>query len=144
MRSVVGFLFCLFLLSAPVAAQTPVANPTTLEFRASTDHNATAPVSGAAIVTRYEARYYPAASCNPTCPTTTPAFTLNLNKPAPVAGKIVVTNVFQGLTLNTLYKAVTVAVGPGGVSANSNVSDPFGNETLAAPAPPSETVVKGS
>jgi hypothetical protein len=137
-------LLVLALLSCPIVAQAQtVVNPTAIEFTASPTHNSTDPLTGEALLTRYDAKYYLASACNPTCPTTTPAFTINLAKPAPVAGKITVSNVFQGLVLNTPYKAVVVAVGPGGTSPQAQGDLPFGNRgPLAPPAPVSEVAIK--
>jgi hypothetical protein len=137
---------CILLSVSGISHAQPVANPTALEFNASADHAAVTPVTGAAVLTRYEARYYLASSCTlgtgkDQCPATTPAFTLNLAKPAPVSGVINVTNVFQGLVLNQTYKAVVVAVGPGGASA-SVASNPFGNETVSPPAAPASIVIR--
>ena len=139
---IVAALLC---VAIPVYGQTTVVNPTTLEFTPSVDHNATAPLDGTPLVTRYDAKYYLATQCNPSCPTTVPApaFVLSLGKPTPSNNTITVTNVFNGLVLNQAYKAVVVAVGPGGTSANSNATDPFGNRgPLAAPAPVSGVVVR--
>jgi len=131
------------LVSVRAFAQTPVANPTALDFTPSPDHSAVFPVSGQPKVTGYRALYYPAAACAPTCPTTPPAFIISLGKPTPTAGKILVSNVFGGIVLNTLYKAVVVADGPGGASVYSNVAGPFGNEQLTAPAAATDLAVKG-
>jgi hypothetical protein len=135
-------LLGLWLSANAAHAQTPVVNPTTLSFVASTDHDATLPVSGTPVLTDYEARYYPASSCNPDCPTTAPAFTLALGKPTPDAQRLItVKDIFQGLVLNTPYKAVVVAKGPNGTSGPSNVTVPFGVETPRTPAPVSNLTV---
>jgi len=109
-----------------------------VEFDASADHAVVSPVSGANLVDGYRMRLWPAASCTGTTAATcsgTPAFTLQFNKPAPVSGKITVLDIFGGLVLNSLYKGVVDAYGPGGATA-STVVGPFGRENLAAPRAP--------
>lgn len=145
MKALLSGLLCALacLAVGPTRAHAQaVANPTTLVFTASADHARTLPVSGDPVVTGYRARYWLASQCTPTCPTTgTPAFTIPLGKPTPNAqNEIVVTNIFQGLVLNTVYRAVVEAVGPGGATASS-ATNPFGNETATPPGAPGTGVV---
>ena len=131
------------LLPVSLLAQ-PVANPTTLEFTVSPDHNVVSPVTQTPILTNYQGKVYKASACSTTAPfvcTGTPDFTLQFNKPAPVNNTITLTNIFGGLVLNTLYRIVVEAVGPGGASAAPG-DRPFGRETLAAPAPVAAVTVK--
>lgn len=121
----------LMMVAPNIYAQT-VANPTKLEFTASADHAAVAPVTLTPVVTNYQARYYTADKCTPTACSGAVSFTIPLAKPTPVAGVITIPNIFGGIVMNQLYIAVVDAVGPGGATA-SVPSNPFGNETLTAP-----------
>lgn len=143
--SLAAVIIITLLITIPAAAQ-GVANPTRLRFTASSEHAAVAPITLEPLVTSYRAKYFPASACvlgtgKDQCPATGEAFTLQLGKPAPVGGDITVENVFGGIVLNTLYKAVVEAVGPGGARA-STASNPFGNQTLAAPAAPGTPVAE--
>ena len=140
-------LFVLLLLPAPVAAQ--IANPVGIEFTPSVDHNATSgTVEPVNVVDGYRMRVYPEAQC----PTPTPAppaapctgnvaFTLQFNKPVPVANKITILNIFGGLVLNARYKGFVESYGPGGAGA-SLVVGPFGNQPApTSPAAPANPVL---
>lgn len=130
LRSIVGVLCILGALVGPASAQTPVLNPTEIDFPASPDHDATYPISGQLKLTGYEVRIFPNAA-----PTTgTPVQTIPVGKPVPVNGRIVVSGVLANVPQNELLKAVIVAVGPGGTSTSSPASGPFARETLIPPA----------
>lgn len=156
----VAILFLALMLAAPAFAQTdaaigPVAtpatipapaapalppavavaiNPTTVQFTASADHNATLS-DGTALLTRYELRFY--ASPNGT----TPIATHDLGKPTPVSGVITVVNAawFTALTANAENLAKVAAIGPGGEGL-SGPSGPF--VELGPPATAGAVVIK--
>lgn len=119
-----------------------VLNPTTVAFTASPDHAATAPLSGEALVTRYEGRYFTLDAAGNIPAGATPAFVVDYGKPTPGAGNtITLTNALGGMLPNTAYRLIVFAVGPGG-EAESNASNPFGRETRSAPRPASSVVVR--
>lgn len=125
----------LSLLALPAFAQTPpIVNPSGVEFAASTDHDTVA--NGVALVAKYTLAISTVAA---------PAVivkTVDLGKPAPVAGKVTFTGlapVIAALTAGD-YVAVVSAEGPGGVTA-SVPSDPF-SVRPKAPAAPGKPVWK--
>lgn len=128
------------LLPVTALAQTVTVNPSAVQFVASDDHDAVA-LDGSALVSRYDLRVYLQA----TGITGTPLKTVNLGKPTPVSGSIVVTDsaLFAGLAQNVVYVATVAAIGPDG-AAESTPSNPFGFQTAGAriPRPPSLVVVK--
>ena len=113
-----------FAFTSPASAQ--VVNPTAVEFDASADHNAV--VLTTPVVTNYELRIF-----KQTTPTVVDK-RLNLAKPTPVAGKIIVINkaFFDSLTVGE-YIAKVAAIGPAG-EGESTATAPFGRMT--APAAP--------
>jgi hypothetical protein len=127
--AVLALVACASLASA----QTVVVNPTTVEFTASTDHNALG-LDGVALISRYDLRIYIEAGM-------TLVTTIALGKPSPLAGQIVVTNAawFSPLQPNTRMVARVVAVGPTWEAA-SNISNPFG--TAGPPAAPTVPIVR--
>jgi hypothetical protein len=106
----------------------------TADFTASSDHAAIG-LDGAPIVAGYRASYHLLdAASNPVA---TPAFVVDLAKPAPVGGVIVIPNAFGSILPNTAYRMFVEAYGPGGVGV-SPVSVPFGKAAPKIPAAPSQ------
>lgn len=136
-RRMIGLAVILVVVgvAASARAQTVVVNPVTVEFAPSSDHAVIA-LDGQPMVARYEMRIYVETPLGPT-----PAFTQDIGKPTPVAGKITVTNAvwFSGLTPNTRYVAKVAAVGPTGEGV-SDPSNPFG--LVGAPTAPTLVVVR--
>lgn len=125
---------CLLAVVPPAGAQTVVLNPQTVEFDPSADHNAFVLGTTTPMVTKYEMRIFLGAA-------TQPVTTQDLGKPAPVNGKISITNRtwFLGLANNAAYTAKVAAVGPSGEGVSA-ASDPFGN--LGPPGAPGKPVTK--
>ena len=108
------------LLALPAQAQV-ATNPTTVEFTASTDHNALGLDGVTPIVTRYDLRIFLEGA-------TLPFSTADLGKPTPgPANLISVTNPswFISLGMNVRHFARVAAVGPTGEGV-SEASNPFG------------------
>lgn len=138
-RYLVPLLVCL-LAPAALHAQT-VANPIAVEFTASPDHSVLAPVTGTPLVTGYRMKVFAPSACTTTACTGNPTFTLTLNKPTPNAQNVIrVNDIFGGLVMNTLYRGVVEAFGPGGATAAAPTG-PFGNETIPAPRAPANSAV---
>lgn len=128
MKSFCFVFLCAFALAVlPAAAQTPVVNPTTVEFTASADH---------ASLTSYELRIVVVSA------PTVIVSKQNLGKPTPVANLIsLALNPTPALPQSSTvqYLAFVAAISPAGegVSAASN---PF--IVAAPPAAPGTPVVK--
>lgn len=88
-------------------------NPTVVMFNASPDHDT--------LVTSYEARYYVVVG------NVGPYGTQDLGKPTPVNGVCTANLNLSGFPSSntTQYVAYIVAIGPGGTSSESGVSNPF-------------------
>jgi hypothetical protein len=119
-------LVALMLVGTATAQVVP--NPNTVTFEASPDHSAMSLDGITPLVTSYQLRVYLESS-----QTGTPLVTLDVGKPAPVAGTdgkpmIAITNAiwFAALVPKTRFVMKVAAVGASGegVSAPSN---PFGN-----------------
>jgi hypothetical protein len=115
------------LAPRPALAQTTL-DATTAEFAASADHSALS-ADGNPRVTSYRLEIFPAGS-------TTPAFSLQLGKPAP-DGQGLIRVAFAPLLPaplvgGTIYQARVSAVGPGGASA-SDLSNAFATSAPCAP-----------
>ena len=109
----------LLALASPLAAQT-VTNPTTLQFTASPDHNATTS-DGQALVSRYDLSFYTVGG-------TSPLLTYSLGKPTPDASNTITVSLDAVVTTwpppGVTYEARVTAVGPGG-SSDSLPSNTF-------------------
>jgi hypothetical protein len=122
MRAMRGFWFCvlsLFLAAGSVEGQT--INPTTVQFTASTAHDAAAP-DGTPLLTSYELDFFLVGAQQP-------FQTLSLGKPTPDSSSTITVNfaTLLGSALpltGTVYDATVVAIGPGG-SSPSTLSNPF-------------------
>jgi hypothetical protein len=116
---------------ATASAQTPVLNPTTVEFDPSPEH-AAIDANGAAIVQRYELRLYRAGQ-------TVLASSADLGKPQPGGdGKIRVdfsTRSTPWPPPDGTYEARVAAVGAGG-AGESDVSNQFSFAAVPPPVPP--------
>jgi hypothetical protein len=124
------------LVAWPVQAQTLVVNPTTVQFTPSADQDALG-LDGLPKVARYELRHLTQTGG-------AIAALVNLGKPAPTGGIIVITtallpSLFDGLARDVVFVSVVAAIGPSG-EAVSDRSNPFGFPGV--PAPPGTPVVK--
>ena len=123
-------------LAGPAAAQspTPVTASSGVRFDPSSDHG-TLNADGTPKLSHYEWRYLPGGGCQPIA-------AVNVGKPAPVGGTILVQPLAGMGTLseNCTYTGVIVAVGPGGEGA-STPSDPFVRSVPKAPAAPAKPAV---
>lgn len=120
----------LILIAAPLFAQTAVTSSAGVQFTASPDHAATLP-DGTPILTRYEARFTPAAGGAAISP-------VNIGKPTPGAGNVILVKpiaAFGALSANVTYTLVVVAIGPGGEGIGP-ASDPFVRVVASPPAAP--------
>lgn len=102
-----------FLLIPTIAESQTVINPTRAQFNPSADHNTVE--NGVTIVTGYELQIFPASG-------TTPIRTVNLDKPVPDAGNVIVIDIQQlvvSLPVGT-YTAKVLAKGPGGETASES------------------------
>ncbi len=134
-------LLCAFSTLASAQAVTcsgtPALNPTSVTFTASPDHNATDPLTGTVILTKYAARIFANGATAQT------GSTLDFGKPTPNASnQIAAANVIpQSLTKGTLFCLVLDAVGPGGTGSTAPV--PFGfPATISNPRPASAVVLQ--
>jgi hypothetical protein len=112
------------------------ANPSTIEFTASTDH-AALDTNGQPILTRYDVEIYTSTAA------ATPTKTQGIGKPTPVGGVITFTQlatITSGLPFAPGYVAKVVAVGPGGAT-RSGFSNPF-DLTAKVPGAPGTPVVR--
>lgn len=126
MKTIILTALVLFALAAPAAAQTPVIvlPSSSIQFTASPDQ-ATIGIDGNPLLTGYSVTY---------CLKATPSSCLapvNLGKPTPDATNTitVATGIFGSLVANQVYLATVTATGPGGSSAPSSASNPFGVES---------------
>jgi len=131
MRKLALLISLLLALFVTTNASAQVINPTAVEFDASADHNTV--VLTTPVLTSYELRVFKV---------TTPTVVdkrLNLAKPSPVAGKIMVIDkaFFDSLAPGE-YVARVAAIGPSG-EGESTVTAPFGR--MSAPAAPGTTPV---
>jgi len=128
-RYLCGLLLWASVQTPLLLAQTPVTAASGVSFVPSADHGANN-ADGTPVVSNYEWRYVPGAGCQPV-----PA--VDIGKPAPVAGSILVKPLagMGTLTANCNYTGVIVAVGPGGEGV-STPSDPFVRSVAKAPAAP--------
>lgn len=113
-----------------------VQSPTTVEFTASPDHNATD--NGTAVLTRYDVEIYTQAN------QTAVVRTINIGKPTPAQTTNLISYTqlrpeLDQLPVNT-YVAKVVAVGPGG-TGRSAASNPF-QEVARPPTAGGTPVVK--
>lgn len=129
---VLGFV----LIAASASAQDRL---TSLTFGASPDQAATM-ADGTPIVTRYEVVIDRLASVTPPVTAAAAIATVDLGKPAALAGVITIANVAVPVTLTAgNYVARLAVVGPGGRSAD--LAGPFSQPFLPRPAT-SFTVVR--
>lgn len=129
-----NFVFAaLFVVFGAISAQaqTPViiTPQSTLNATPGSDYNATL-LDGTAAVNAVKVKYCLTAAPTNCLPTVTIS-----PKPALVAGEIVVANIINSIQPNASYIAQMFASGPGGDSAPSNSTLPFGNAVLTAPQP---------
>lgn len=114
------------LWASLAAAQTPVLNPSFLEFNASADHSATGPAGPA--VTRYDLEFYNIGAASP--------FQTNpLGKPTPNGSGVIrvdLSTIFGALPTGVTYEARVAAVGPGG-TGRSTLSNQFAFTNPCAP-----------
>jgi hypothetical protein len=117
------------LVAASASAQDRL---TSLTFGPSPDQTATM-ADGTPIVTRYEIVIDRLASTTPPVTAATAIATVDLGKPAPVAGVITISNVAVPVTLTAgNYVARLAVIGPGGRSAD--LAGPFSQPVLPRPA----------
>lgn len=120
------------LVPSLAAAQTTVVTDTArVTWTASFSHNAV--FGGQPVLTSYKVELFLLSQVSGGVPSGTAVVTQDVGKPTPNAQNIVLGPVVKPLIVtNTEYVAFVTAVGPGGSSARSLPSDPFG-----LPAPPS-------
>jgi hypothetical protein len=106
-----------------------------MDFQPSADHDAVK-LDGSPVLSNYRVDFY-LLDASGNIPAAAPvAFSLNVGKPDPVSGVIVVPNAFGSLLGDTAYRVRVVAIGPGGAGA-SPTSVPFGKTAPAkVPAAP--------
>jgi len=106
----------LFVAIAPAASAQSIVDARRVEFTPSTDHNATDPASGAALVTNYTLDVYVAGG-------STVVSSANLGKPAPGTDGMIRLDFVALLTTplanGVVYESVVGAVGPGGTAAST-------------------------
>jgi hypothetical protein len=139
MRWIAPLCVGLSLCATSVQAQL-VMNPKTLTFTCSADHTATL-ADGTALLTRYDAEYYPAGAV---APLPVPTKVQNLAKPTGTnGGACAPTTVDKtGLADKTQYVIYVVAVGPGGSARSAAASNPFVWDVVRAPAAPALPIVR--
>jgi hypothetical protein len=150
MKRLVLSAIAFFAFSATANAQTGpcptstalVVNPQWVCVAASVDHAATDPLTGQPAVTRYDLLFF-APGVDTAIGNATQ--TIPVGKPTPNAQNAMWLQraELQAIPLGQQYKARAVAVGPGGTSARSGESNPFGRSNLTAPAAPGQTSVVG-
>ena len=138
-RAVRGFFLVVLLLAAASAASAQsITDARRVEFTPSTDHNATDPTSGVALVQSYSLQVFLAGDA-------TPQQTVSLGKPTPEADGMIrvdfVALLSTPLTAGVVYETVVQAIGPGGTTSSAR-SNTFAFSLPCAPtiSPTSQTL----
>ena len=114
---------------AVTCSGSPALSPTSITFTASPDHNATQPVTGVVLLTKYAGAIFKSGD-------STPTVTVDFGKPTPNGSNaIALANVIpQTLAKDTVFCLRLDAVGPGGTGSTAPV--PFDFPTaVQAPRP---------
>lgn len=131
------------LVAASASAQITM-EPRSIEFNASPDHALVSPLNNQPVLSFYEMQVMQSVPQIGNGPFAGGAsmFTVNLGKPTPDGANLIKLTVPQFLTMAANVKAVATltAVGPGGISAPTALSGPFGR--VGAPATPGVPTVK--
>lgn len=130
MRLALAFIL---LVPASAAAQAPIiiTPASTLNFTPASDYASTF-LDGQPVVNAVKVVY-----CLSAAPTNClPTVTISPKPPIGTAGEVAIANIINSIQPNAAYTAKVIASGPGGDSAPSNTTLPFGNAVLTAPSPP--------